>query len=185
MQGSAAPLPYARLHIPETWESVKEFADWYIDSGLPIRFPEENEVFCSDDATGTCLFRHKRFQVELYLIHPRPKVPLHSHPEVELIEMRLDSISNLANLTPVLGPDESHGPGIRLESAVGGFPLIAFQHWLTREPTTIASMWRGQTAGPKHTALISRFHPDCYVEGDYADITKPANYRELLLKGGA
>lgn len=183
MQDESVSLPYKVCEAPNTWANVREFAQWYISAGLPILFPTGNEVFCSDDATATCLFRKGRFQVELYMIHPRPLVPEHSHPYMEVIEMRLDSVGLLANLGRVLRPDESHGPNIRLEADKAGFPLIAFQHWLDREPTTIASMWKGPTVGPKHRELIQRFNPDSYVDGDYADITKPKNYRELLSKG--
>lgn len=176
-------LPYQSVEIPGSWACVREFAEWYIRAGMPVMFPQGNEVFCSDDATATCLFRKGQFQVELYMIHPRPMVPDHSHPYLEVIEMRIDSINKLAKLGRVLHSNESHGPGIRLEADQRGFPLIAFQHWLDRKPTTIASMWRGLTAGPKHIELIRRFNPGAYIDGDYADITKPANYRELLSKG--
>jgi hypothetical protein len=183
MPANIDSFDYALEDAPESWSNVREFAKWYVTAGLPILFPNGNEVFCSDDATATCLFRKGQFQVELYMIHPRPKVPEHSHPYMEVIEMRIDSVKKLAVLNEVLLSDETHGPGIRLEAELHGFPLIAFQHWLDRKPTTIASMWRGITAGPKHLELIRRFNPNAYIDGDYADITKPANYRELLSKG--
>ena len=183
MVDKALSLGYNFEDVPESWNNVREFAEWYVTAGLPTLFPVGNEVFCSDDATATCLFRKGQFQVELYMVHPRPVVPEHSHPYMEVIEMRIDSITMLATLTNTLVSEETHGPGIRLEADVNGFPLIAFQHWLDRKPTTIASMWKGLTAGPKHIELIRRFNPNAYIDGDYADITKPSNYRELILKG--
>jgi hypothetical protein len=74
--------------------------------------------------------------------------------------------------TPVLTDGKQHGAGMRLESELSGYPLIAIQHWKTREPITIAAMWKGPTAGPKHDALIRRFNPDCYLVNGYADITR-------------
>jgi hypothetical protein len=183
MDGEFTSIPLQASTVPESWANVREFAEWYISAGLPILFPLDNEIFCSDDATATCLFRKERFQVELYMIHPRPLVPKHSHPYLEVIEMRINSVLLLANLSHTLLPDESHGPGIRLEADSVGFPLIAFQHWLDRDPTTIAAMWKGLTVGPKHRELIRRFNPNAYIDGDYVDITKPANYRELISKG--
>jgi hypothetical protein len=72
----------------------------------------------------------------------------------------------------VLKDGESHGAGQRMAAEHIGFPLIAFQHWLTREPTTIASMWKGPTVGPLQEALIKRFNPDAYVVDGYADTTR-------------
>lgn len=165
------PAPYPTLVVPETWSGVEEFGNWWIRSGMPIMFPENAEVFLSDDATAICLFRKGQFQVELYLIHPHPKVPLHEHPDVEVIKVRLNS-RKFPYLSETLHNGESHGAGIRNESEEKGYPLLAIQHWLTREPTTVASMWKGQTVGPKQEALIKRFNPDAYVADGWADITK-------------
>ena len=163
--------PHANLAVPDTWADVKEFADWWVHAGMPIMFPPNPEVFLSDDATAIALFRKGRFQVELYLIHPAPKVPEHEHPDVEVIKMRLGN-REIPIMSTVLHNGESHGASTRLEAEERGFPLIAFQHWLTREPTTIASMWKGPTVGPKQENLIKRFNPDAHVESGYADITK-------------
>lgn len=163
--------PHANLPIPETWTDVKEFADWWVHAGMPIIFPWNPEVFLSDDATAVALFRKGRFQVELYLIHPAPIVPVHEHPDVEVIKMRLGN-QKIPIMSTVLKNGESHGSGTRFEAEDRGFPLIAFQHWLTREPTTIASMWKGPTVGPKQEALIRRFNPDAYIKDNYADTTR-------------
>jgi len=162
--------PYAGFEVPETWDNVQEFADWWLNSKMPIVFPKQAEVFLSDDATSVCLFRKGRFQVELYLIHPQPKVQVHEHPDVEVIKIRMGLVGRPV-MSDVLHKGEAHGSGMRLEAETKGFPLIAIQHWLTREPTTIASIWKGPTAGPMHEDLIRRFTPDAYVIDGYADIT--------------
>jgi len=163
--------PLADLEIPETWENIEEFAAWWLGSKMPIKFPEFPEIFLTDDATATCLFRHGRFQVELYMIHPKPGVPVHEHPGVEVIKIRMGTPEGPV-ASDVLRKGEAHGSGMRLEAAFRGFPLIAIQHWQTREPSTIASMWKGPTVGPKHEALIRRFNPNAYVIDGYADITR-------------
>lgn len=163
--------PYKNLHVPDDWDNVKQFADWWIQSGMPIMFPPNPEVFLSDDATSIALFRKKRFQVELYLIHPNPKVPMHEHPDVEVIKMRLGNRENPI-MSEVLYNGESHGAGLKLEAETKGFPLIAFQRWLTREPATVAGMWKGQTVGPKQEELIKRFNPNALMMDGYADITQ-------------
>lgn len=173
MEALAGPDPYPNLVVPDTWANVDEFADWWLRSGMPIKFPDGAEVFLSDDATSVALFRQGRFQVELYLIHPNPMVPVHEHPGVEVIKVRLSN-RKYPYLSNTLHAGESHGAGVRLEAEERGYPLLAIQHWLTREPTTIASMWKGKTVGPKQEGLIKRFNPDAYISSGYADITKPA-----------
>lgn len=151
------------------WPSVVEFMDWYMENGRPINFGDQ-EVFCTDDATAVCLFRRGQFQVELYLIHPNPLVQAHEHPDVDVIKMRI--FNDLAVASPALTNGNSHGDGMRLEAEKQGFPLLAFQHWKNGTPTTIASSWKGETAGPKHSALIKRFHPNALNKLNYADITR-------------
>ncbi len=165
------PNPFNNFCVPESWENVEDFSNWWIGEKMPMQFPLNPEVFMSDDATAICLFRKGRFQVELYLIHPMPEVPVHEHPGVEVIKVRT-GLGRGITFSDVLRKDQAHGSGMKLEAEKQGFPLIAIQHWLTREPTTIASMWKGYTAGPKHRALIQRFNPGCFIDGDYADITK-------------
>lgn len=163
--------PYANLVVPETWNGLQEFADWWLANGMPMKFPQDAEVYFSEDASFVSIFRHGRFQVELYLIHPKPRVPLHEHPEVEVIKLRTISPKGPL-MTDILHNGEAHGSGMKLEAEVRGFPLIAIQHWLTREPTTIGAMWRGPTIGPMHEQLIKRYTPDAYVKDGYADTTR-------------
>lgn len=169
------------LNIPDTWINVQSFCDWYIENGMPTRIPSDAEVFCSDDATAICLFRHGQFQVELYLVHPQPLVQLHEHPYVEVIKMSV--VDGVAIAENVLHMGQSHGDGMRRKGDLKGFPLIAFQHWKFDKPTTVASAWKGKTVGVKHEALIKRFHPNSLILNGYADITKPSNYLEALKNG--
>jgi hypothetical protein len=163
--------PHEKLEVPDSWSNVRDFANWWMAAGMPMVFPTNPEVFLSDDATAISIFRKGRFQVEMYLIHAFPKVPEHEHPGVEVIKMSMTHNKNPI-MSNILKDGESHGAGVRLETETIGFPLIAFQHWLTREPTTIASMWKGPTVGPLHEALIKRFNPDAYVIRGYADTTR-------------
>jgi hypothetical protein len=172
MNFSEISNPHSEMQIPDGWENVKDFAEWWMKSGMPMLFPSRPEVFLSDDATAICLFRKGRFQVELYLIHPTPIVPEHEHPGVEVIKMRMGLPDNKFGFSTVLHRGESHGAGIKLEAETKGFPLIAFQHWLDRDPSTIASVWKGKTVGPKQDAIIRRFNPDAYVIDGYADTTR-------------
>jgi hypothetical protein len=177
------------------WNNVQDFADWYVENKLPLFIPVNAEVFCTDDATSICLFRSGQFQVELYLIHPTPKVPIHEHPGVEVIKMRMtESVQDSSGLIEIqdnwitaaspLKDGQAHGEGMVMEAAIKGFPLFAVQHWKDKEPSTISSAWKGKTVGPKHEALIKRFNPNALVLEGYADITKPKDYLQKLLESG-
>jgi hypothetical protein len=170
MEVVLGPNPYPNLVIPETWANVEEFCNWWLSSGMPMLIPADAEVFISDDATAISLFRKGRFQVELYLIHPNPKVPVHQHPGVEVIKIRLNGRKR-PSISNTLHDGESHGAGVRLEAEEKGYPLLAIQHWLTRDPTTVASMWKGNTVGPMQEALIKRFNAEALVREGWADIT--------------
>jgi hypothetical protein len=165
----------------DSWSDVGEFAAWWRAAGMPICPPAGAEVFLTDDATAFCLFRKEQFQVELYLIHPGPALDIHEHPGLDVIQMQLTG--EFGHMSPLLRSGQSHGEGLAKTGAACGMPLITFEHWLSASPSTAAACWRGPTVGPKQEALIRRFYPTAYIERGYADITKPANYRELLAKG--
>lgn len=178
------------LSIPDTWDSVYSFGQWWCDNGMPILLPTGYEVYLSDDATSVCLFRKGRFQVELYLIHPGPNLPVHEHPGVDVIKMRLNTYGEKDNqLIPfnyeisseTLLRGQSHGAGINfkdrpeknIEIASQGFPLLAFQKWDEGlEVTTVASRWKGKSVGPKQEDIVRRFNPDAYIEPGYIDVTR-------------
>jgi hypothetical protein len=177
------PNNILNLDLPDDWENVTQFLDWYIANKMPINLPYQPEVFLSDDATAVSLFRHNQFQVELYLIHPFPNVPIHEHPNVDVIKVRLNKINGevFADYGDPLTKGKSHGVGAKLSDEDKGFPLFAVQHWKTEHPpTTVAAQWKGKTVGPKQEALIRRFHPDALVISGYADVTKTmGNLKEL------
>lgn len=167
-----------KLDIPDSWENVEAFCDWYMENNMPIKPPHHPEVFLSDDATSVCLFRHGQFQVEVYLIYPNPKVPVHEHPDVDVIKMRL--VNELATTSETLTNGQSHGVGLRLEGEEKGFPLLAIQHWKKDLPTTVAARWKGRTVGPMQEALIKRLYPESLVLPGYADVTKTMDHLKEL-----
>jgi len=182
--------------IPETWDDVREFAHWWCGVGMPFLPPDGAEIFLSDDATSMCVFRRGRFQVELYLIHPNPNLQAHEHPGVEVIKMRIEgtysprtgpfeSSPTWGRLSETLLDGQAHGSTGSQYSRQLGFPLVAFQQWKHREPCTVAAAWKGPTVGPMQENLIRRFYPNAFIERGYADITKPSNYRQLVLEGKA
>jgi hypothetical protein len=180
--GFYMPNPLEGVEIPD-WETVRDFAKWWVDNGCPIAPPDET-VHLSDDATSFCLIRVGQFQVELYLIHPSPNLPIHGHPDVEVIKMRLDQFSvtdgrlvkeSKEKASETLFQGQTHGAGKNFkehDSLNVGFGLLAFQKWkdgLT--PTTVAARWKGSTVGPMQEALIRKHTPEAIVQNGYADTT--------------
>jgi hypothetical protein len=164
----------AEEDVPDFCDLV-HFTEWYLAAGMPVLLPQKPEVFLSDDATATCLFRKGQYQFEMYFIHPNPVIPLHEHPGVENIEIpssgwdRLDSY-NLRSRVQQRG--QPHGKGIHERAKNAGFALFSAQKWDEGiEMSTIGARWKGFTAGPKHDALIQRFNPDCFAYTGYADVT--------------
>lgn len=176
---------FSAISIPEGWVTVEDFAKWYIDARMPMMIPWNAAVICSDDATAMCLFRHGRYQVELYLVHPQQFVPKHEHPECEVITIFLSGGETSPNtpadahnlgrdwgmMAPKLEEGEAHG-GLTSTIDKTGFALLAFQRWPEDEtPSSAAVRWRGETAGPKQEKLIREAYPKAYIEPGWADIT--------------
>jgi hypothetical protein len=167
------------LQVPE-FSGLSDFVDWFVRSGMPLLPPKRPEVFLSDDATATCLFRHGQYQVEVYLIHPNPLIPVHEHPGVENLELPQGVWADTVDYNLTQRAGEAHGRGFKERGANQGFVLYSAQKWdegLT--PSTIGARWKGHTAGPKHEALIARFNPGCLVYPGYADVTRRAVSLEI------
>ena len=71
------------------WNTVDEFAKWYEDSGFPIRPPQDNAIFRTNNASALVLYREEQFQAELYIADANDITPEHSHPGIESVIMFL------------------------------------------------------------------------------------------------
>lgn len=175
---------FQHVKIPNDWETIEDFADWYLTAKMPMMIPWNAAVVCSDDATAMCLFRKGQYQVELYLVHPQQFVPHHEHPKVEVITMFLSggetspTNENCAfgvgadwgMMAPKLETGEAHG-GITSTIDKSGFALLAFQKWpIGITPSSAAVQWRGETAGPKQEKLIRDAYPSAYIEPGWANM---------------
>jgi len=161
--------------VPE-FSDLVHFTEWYLNAGMPILLPDNSEVFLSDDATATCMFRHGRYQFEMYFIHPNPLIPRHEHPGVENIEIPSSNWSDLSHdvlKARIQLNGQPHGKSIITRAGTSGFALFSAQKWDEGiEISTIGARWKGPTAGPKHDALIRRFNPNSYAYPGYADVTR-------------
>jgi hypothetical protein len=170
---------YSGKKIPD-FKDLESFVVWYVENNMPLLPPKNYEVFLSDDATASCLFRHKQYQVEMYLIHPNPVIPIHEHPGVENFEVPQGSWQDI-NFDLIQTAGQSHGIGFKERAKNSGFILYSAQKWDDGlELSTIGARWKGHTAGPKHEALIKRFNPKALIYPGYADVTKEAVQLSIL-----
>ena len=162
------PINYFQnIKIPDTWETIEDFTNWYLDQRMPLMIPWNAEVIRTDDATAICVFRKAPYQVELYLIHPGLEVQRHAHPGMDVISRGLGGGSGdtrsvmgtstgWGDISENLKNGEFHGGSPPLVESMG-FGLLSFEKWPNDVPMTSAAIhWHGKTSGPTHDALIEK-----------------------------
>ena len=151
---------FSSLTIPETWETLDEFIEWFMDSRMPWMIPVDSEVYVTDNASSLILFRHDRYQVELYVNYPKTTAPLHGHPGMDLITMQIGRMNPIqwASTGKILKSGKKHSANFASEK---GTIFLTFEKWLPGIPMTSASVqWSGTTVGPIHDELIKKHYPD-------------------------
>lgn len=160
------------------WNSVDEFADWYEKEGFPIRPPQNNAIFKTNNAYAMVLYREGQFQTELYIVDPNSVTPEHRHPGVESIIMYLSGEGSttvneqqVADPRPYFNILNSDGTSVlfrqklKLDSKDShglicydkGFAFFSIEKWPDGiEPTSVAAHWDGETTGDIHNQTISR-----------------------------
>jgi len=161
------------LDLPETWNSIEEFSQWYLDNKMPLHIPEDSIVNTSENVFSIIIFRHSRYQVELYLVKPNPsKSTDHMHPGLEVVMCQIGAMSPKAAigyLTPVLRNGETHNGTF---TSPNGAVFLTFERWDEGIPMTSAAVqWKGYTEGPMHDALIRRYYPNAIKYPGYADVS--------------
>lgn len=173
------------VQIPDDWDTLEDFVDWYCDQRMPMMIPWNANVICSDDAVAICLFRKGKYQVEFYIEYPNMYIYKHAHPRMEVITMTMggggtwppvagcptNTAHTWGGLTVKLQNGNYHG-GDADASTGNGFVILAFQRWENPEEMTSAAVqWKGQVQGDIQTNLIKSHYPDAFVREGYVDIT--------------
>ena len=174
---------FSKIQIPQNWNSLEEFVDWYmLEARMPWMIPFNAEVMESDDAVAICLFRKGNYQVELYLEYPENYVRRHAHPRMEVIIVDLGGgcfsapdgngmSTKWGNAKQKLLAGEEHGGDIA-HSLAKGFIFLAFQKWEIQEEMSSASVqWKGEIQGPHQANLIRSRKPNSIILKDFADVT--------------
>ena len=154
----------SRFNIPETWNSLDEFIEWYMTSGMPFMMPVGSEVYRTENASSIIMFRQGRFQVELYVNDPLCKVEKHAHPGMDLIIIPIGRMDPdgwphaWGRTTELLKAGNTHGGNF---NSPKGTVFLTFQHWKEEvEMISASANWLGPTVGPQHDALISKHYSD-------------------------
>lgn len=171
------------LSIPDNWDTLEEFVDWYMSAKIPLMVPWNAEVIRSDDATAICLFKKGQYQVELYLEFPRMSIVKHSHPRMEVIVVDIGggglhpkAENNTSKIWgrahKKLMPGNAHGGDT--STVLGkGFVTLAFEKWENAEEMSSAAVqWTGGLQGPIQEELIKRKKQTAIVTSNYADVTQ-------------
>lgn len=177
---------FKNITIPDDWDSLEDFVDWYCQQRMPMMIPWNANVIRSDDAVAICLFRKGNYQVEFYIEYPNMFIVKHSHPRMEVITMTMgggstwkpaqDSTTNTAHiwggLTTKLTDGNYHG-GDTNAATGNGFVILAFQKWENPEEMTSAAVqWKGSIQGEHQKKLIKTYYPNAYIFNRFVDITR-------------
>lgn len=180
-------LPSAKLQIPETWASLEDFAQWYLDAGMPFMIQPDSRINRIDNGSTFSLFRKGPFQVELYILDDMTTITDHEHPCVDILQLDLyvadseEVNETVAKFHPLLESGMSHGENAKFSGGKGGTVMLAFERWPDDVvPGAICSVWRGPTMGPAHEEVIRSYFPNAYIKDGYADITRSAEEAELV-----
>lgn len=157
---------FSNLEVPETWETLEDFVDWYMRSKMPLRIPADSIISVTDNATAITTFKHKNYQVEMYIIHPASTIDFHYHPDMEVIQMLVGdtngSLEKWGGAGVKTKPKMGHGNPE--DQAGNGLVLMVFEKWLNNAPITSAAIqWKGPVPGPKQEALITKYYPNAVV----------------------
>lgn len=181
---------FAGINIPDDWNSLEEFVDWYMNARMPLMVPWNAPVIRSDDATAICVFRKNNYQVELYLEFPKMYIQRHSHPRMEVIVVdlgggRINPAGQHAIGTAVawgnvfdnVTNNNEHG-GDTVAALGNGSCFLACQRWEnTEEMTSAAIQWNGSTAGPIQEELIRQSFKSrnltVHIEPGFANVSEP------------
>jgi hypothetical protein len=167
---------FSHIEIPETWNNVTEFADWYMGVKMPLMLPAGSPVYVTNNATAIVLFKKGQYQVELYIVYGKSSTSNHSHPGMEVITMQIGNMGTetWGMYSPILKSGDSHDANFNGNGAV----FLTFEKWDDESLMSSASVnWNGQTSGPIHDELIKRYRPDIFVEDGYA-IVDPKKYQK-------
>jgi hypothetical protein len=167
---------YMRAKIPDDWNNLDEFSNWYRSSGYPILPPADTKVYVGDITYSTVVFRKGRFQVELYMVAPNSTSGVHTHNHESRFLHLAGSMEGYADdpndsirigkqgpsimkdgVDPDFGmfsPSSKIGEMHGLRTHEHGCVFFNFEMWPEDiEPTSALVQFVGPSTGPKHDEI--------------------------------
>jgi hypothetical protein len=186
---------YSGTLIPDNWDTLEEFFNWFVlEAKMPLMIPWNATIAHGDDFTAISIFKKASYQVEMFLEHPSICIKPHCHPNVETINLHLGGGEQWPsqedyNMSTRWGTIDWKKPAGLLhgDNPSGerflGWCMLSFQKWVNNEPIkSVASHWKGTTAGPIHDKLIRDHYPDSFVNNGYADVTMSQIEHEIMVE---
>lgn len=157
------------MNIPDTWNNITEFTDWYQQNGYPRKPPNPHEVFVTDVGTSIIIFRHGLYQVEFYVASPHFTTSKHYHPfEQIIIFMGGDAEGRLGkdlDEEPPWRPFRTLGQRLaplamdmwhQLKVLDYGICFYNCQRWESEQAMTSAIIeYEGDSLGPMHQEMLN------------------------------
>lgn len=178
------PVEYfSSVQIPDDWDTLEDFVDWYMSQRMPMMIPWDAEVIRSDDAVAICVFRKGNYQVEFYIEYPDMYIRKHAHPRMEVIVMQLGGggnfykhrelgVANLWGMAVKKLPENTVHGGESTMSLHKGFITLAFQKWEDpNEMTSAAVQWNGEVQGDLQIELIKSKKTNPVIAGNRVDVS--------------
>ncbi len=163
------------LIVPDTWNTLEEFAQWFKDHGYPMRVPANMQIYVTDSTYSCVVFRQDVYQAELYMIAPNMPVAKHSHSFESLTILVWWSISGMNERASTKKTwDSEEGSNIPYTGVMGeklvtwnwhwfetfskGCFMYVLQKWNPKIDLTSATLeYSGESMWPLHTILMQKY----------------------------
>lgn len=165
--------------IPDFYQSkdpLSAFLDWFIAKSPKFGLvPLHNAVHQIEDVMSVTWFRHKQFQVQLFIVPPNYIIPEHTHPNVDSFELYIggqakfslhghwelsdqdvaipspEGFSIARTMSIRVKPNFLHGGSFGPSGGV----FMSVQHWLNGvKPHCVSADYTGQVMGEHHLDFV-------------------------------
>jgi len=123
-------------------DELTKFKDWWVNNRIfrpPIDF-----YSCVGDNVGIVLYRHLRFQIQLFIAHPNSSISSHIHPNVDSYEIFLAGDLYFEKNGQVLVNERD-----LVETPQGAYAALGL------EVRVLPTDWHGTTVGPRGGSFLS------------------------------
>ena len=147
--------------VPE-FDGIVSFANWWNGNGGFILEPDPIEIYNVGVAVTTVIFRHKRFQVEQYLLCSSSGVVEHLHPAIDsVLSPRGRYFGKHITEAEVDWGAKMHGAALQTPAINDhGMFFYVSQHWKNPEEkmSSVLCSWQGAPPlNEAHAKLLAEY----------------------------